>query len=130
MKIYSVCEYGGQWEGSYEYVLGSFISEEKASQFKERLEKEKEVEKIKAEKCDECCDVYYDLYDSEDVVKNTISLLKQSCGFAKFEIIKDKKFYTRCRNKVKIDYDFIGYSISETEINDADDYIITRKGQI
>ena len=38
MKIYQLHEYGGEWEDSYDYIIGSYLRKERA-----------EEEKIKAE---------------------------------------------------------------------------------
>lgn len=42
MKIYSVYEYGGKYEDRYECIMGSFISEEKALEFKQKLEEKQD----------------------------------------------------------------------------------------
>ncbi len=47
MKIYQIHEYGGQWEDSYDYIVGSYLSKNKAIIEKERFE---EI----ATKCDSC----------------------------------------------------------------------------
>ena len=50
MKIYQIHEYGGEWEDRYDYILGSYLSKEKAITEKERLEKEEE----QVRKCQKC----------------------------------------------------------------------------
>lgn len=41
-KIYQIHEYGGQWEDSYDYIVGSYLSKEKAEVEKDRLVKEEQ----------------------------------------------------------------------------------------
>lgn len=40
MKIYQIHEYGGEWKDSYDFIVGSFVSRERAILEKKRLEKE------------------------------------------------------------------------------------------
>ena len=50
MKIYQIHEYGGEWEDSYDYIVSSYLSEEKAIAEKERLENEV----LELSKCNTC----------------------------------------------------------------------------
>lgn len=132
MKIYSVYEYGDTYEDKYEHILGSFISEEKALEFKQNLEKERQVLEASVEKCRKCQDNYYWIDESKQNIEQLIDFFSREYDCASFEIIKYKDCYNMlCKNKVEEDYfldEFGGYNISSIEINDADDYIITRKG--
>lgn len=42
MKIYQIHEYGGEWEDKYDWIVGSYLSEERAMKEHMRLEKEYE----------------------------------------------------------------------------------------
>lgn len=68
MKIYQVHEYGGFWEDRFDYIVGSYLSEEKAFAEKERLEKEEENYIKQMEKCSEC-PLYNRNKNINDVVK-------------------------------------------------------------
>lgn len=61
MKIYQIHEYGGQWEDRYDYIVASYLSEEKAIKEKERLE----IEEEGLMKCSSC-----PLYFCEDDCDN------------------------------------------------------------
>lgn len=50
MKIYQIHEYGGCWEDSYDFMVASYLSEEKAITRKKQLEDE-EKEAIKCNSC-------------------------------------------------------------------------------
>lgn len=50
MKIYQIHEYGGEWECSFDYIVSSYLSKDKAIAEKERLELEEE----KRQKCNSC----------------------------------------------------------------------------
>lgn len=50
MKIYQIHEYGGSWEDAYDYIVGSYLSKDKAIAEKDRLEEEEE----KRRKCGLC----------------------------------------------------------------------------
>lgn len=54
MKIYQIHECGGEWEDRYDYIVASYLSEEKAIVEKERLEKEQEDFIKQTEKCSKC----------------------------------------------------------------------------
>lgn len=132
MKIYSVYEYGGQWEDKYERILGSFISEEKALEFKRKLEKERQIEEVDVKKCRKCQENYDWIDESKQNIEQLIDFFSQEYDCASFEIIEYEDCCNMiCKNRTEEDYffdEFGGYNISSIEINDADNYIITRKG--
>ena len=54
MKIYQIHRYGGEWEDSYDYIISSYLSEEKAKTEMEQLEKEeKELQELR-DRCQNC----------------------------------------------------------------------------
>lgn len=59
-KIYQIHEYGGEWEDSFDYIVGSYLSKEKAEVEKKRLEEEED----ELLKCMECS-VYFCTVDCE-----------------------------------------------------------------
>ena len=50
MKIYQIHEYGGQWEDAYDYIVGSYLHQEKALEELERFR----AEDVERSKCQEC----------------------------------------------------------------------------
>ena len=78
MKIYQIHETGGCWEDYYDYIVASYLSEEKALEEKERLEKEEELRR----KCKSCplyfCEDECDL-DCEKVMKKRAENAKAYC---------------------------------------------------
>lgn len=78
MKIYQIHEYGGEWEDRYDYIVGSYISHDKAIAEKERLEKEEEIKR----KCKSCplyfCDLDCD-EDCDECYKHQVNKAKKYC---------------------------------------------------
>lgn len=54
MKIYQIHECGGEWEDKFDFIVGSYISPEKAIAEKERLEQEDKKFNLQVEKCSKC----------------------------------------------------------------------------
>jgi len=131
MKIYSVYEYGGEWEDKYERILGNFISEEKALEFEQKLEKKRQLEKISAKKCEECQNGYERIKESKQNIEQLIDFFTQEHDCASFEIIEyEDCCEMMCKNRTEYDYsfdEFVGHDINEIEIDDANDYILVRK---
>lgn len=81
MKIYQIHQYGGAYEDAYDYIVGSYLSQDKAIVEKERFEKE---EKIKR-KCNSCplyiCDdeCNGDCGNSIDCIKHSVKNAKKYC---------------------------------------------------
>lgn len=132
MKTYNVYEYGGEYEGRYEYILGSFISEEKALKFKQKLEEERQIEEINVKKCRKCQDYHDSIDESRQNIEQLIDFFSKEYDCASFDVVEYEDYCNMiCNNKAKIDYFFDesgGYSIDSIEITDADDYIVVRKG--
>lgn len=58
MKIYQIHKWGGQWEDSYDYIVGSYLHKEKAEMQKLRLEAEEQGLRNQSKKCNECPYLY------------------------------------------------------------------------
>lgn len=78
MKIYQIHKYGGEWEDYHDYIVASYLLEEKALVEKEQLEKEEEY----LRKCNSC-PLYYCWDDCdekcEECRKHTIERTKKYC---------------------------------------------------
>lgn len=62
MKIYQIHQYGGEWEDRYDFIVESYLSEEKAKAKKELLEQEE----AEIAKCSSCPLYYCDNDCDED----------------------------------------------------------------
>lgn len=54
MRIYQIHEYGGEWEDAYDYIVGSYLSEERAKAEMKQLEKEEKELLNWSLRCHEC----------------------------------------------------------------------------
>lgn len=54
MKIYQIHEYGGFWEDAFDFIISSYVSEEKAKNELKRLTKEEECWRNMSTKCSRC----------------------------------------------------------------------------
>ena len=43
MKIYQIHDYGGEWEDRFDYIVGSYLSKEKADAEMEQLKSDEEL---------------------------------------------------------------------------------------
>ena len=69
MKIYQIHKCGGQWEDSYDYIVGSYLHKEKAEMQKLQLEAEEQELRNQSEKCNECPYLYDAFVTSEELLK-------------------------------------------------------------
>lgn len=53
-KVYQIHEYGGEWEDAFDYIVGSYLSEEKAITEKKNLEAEEDNLYNLYQKCCAC----------------------------------------------------------------------------
>ena len=95
MKIYQIHEYGGEWEDAYDYIVASYLSEDKALAEKERLEKEN-AEMIK---CNDCplyyCPSECDLKcGSKECDKQAVNSTKKYCN----DYEPERKYKRECKN--------------------------------
>ena len=108
MKIYQIHEWGGEWEDRYDYIVGSYLLEEKAIAEKERLE----AEEKEAAKCN-ICPLYFcepDCNgDCEDCDNLRIDKAKKYCDRYK------QSDYGKCENFYLKLYDG-HFNIEEVEV--------------
>ena len=68
MKIYQVHGYGGEWEDSYDYIIGSYLSEKRAYEEMNEFIEEEEYLRELHEKCIHCpLFVHNEEFSKEDV---------------------------------------------------------------
>lgn len=79
MKIYQIHKYGGDWEDYRDYVVGIYISYEKANIEMERLEKEEQQLRM----CDSCPLMYCPEdcagHDCDDCIDYRVKKAKEYC---------------------------------------------------
>ena len=115
MKIYQIHEYGGDWEDSYDYIVGSYLSKDKATTEKERLEKEEKFKQELVVKCDYC--PLYDCFNECD--GNCPECLKRRGNKAKEYCEKykpDAESY-ECKNRVYFE-DNSYFKIEEVDVTE------------
>ena len=78
MKIYQVIEFGGEYDDYYEFVIGTFLNEEKAiAEMNNQIEKQKSFEN-KYKKCTQCDydetrlnkECFKQFYDEDMILEN------------------------------------------------------------
>lgn len=68
MKIYQLHEYGGQWEDSFDYIIGSYLKKERAEEEKAKAQiREKELTE-QHNKCNNCPYLYDEFISNEDLL--------------------------------------------------------------
>jgi hypothetical protein len=111
MKIYQIHEWGGEWEDRYDYIVGSYLSEEKAIVEKERLEKAE----AESEKCDNCPLFFCEPDCDKDCKKcNEYSIDKAKKYCDEYEPV-DESNYDMCMNRKSQIY-YSNFSIEEVEV--------------
>lgn len=111
MKIYQIHEYGGEWEDSYDWIIASYLSKEKA----EARLLELEYEELLRRKCDKC--PLYLHYDEDISVIELVALTKEYCNKCEPDdpLLVDDDIYIECKN-YDPPYDFSYYKIVEIEV--------------
>lgn len=103
MKVYQIHEYGGEWEGSYDYIRFTYLSEDKAKLKLKKLEDQE----LLARMCKNCpldyCSSYCEGEHACETCneKERIKEAKNYCKRCDIEKIKDdcsKYAYIQCTN--------------------------------
>ncbi len=115
MKIYQIHEYGGEWEDKFDYIVGSYLSEERAIAEKMKLETNEENYIKRAEKCSKC-PLY--AYSKE---YNTNNLYLYCDDYEPFdEDIHDPNEYDEdeeCINYIyNYSWEYVSYYVEEVEV--------------
>ena len=69
MKIYQIHKIGGQWEDSYDYIIGSYLKKERAEEEKIKAEQEEQELRKQSKKCNECPYLYDAFVTKEELLK-------------------------------------------------------------
>lgn len=112
MKIYQLHEYGGDWEDSYDYIIGSYLHKERAEEEKLKAEvaEKKSVEQHK--RCNHECPFIGEPYNTCDTL---LTIWGGFCNEAKLEDDGMGKIY--CENRY-IHWDDFLYEIEEVEVEE------------
>lgn len=115
MKIYQIHEYGGEYEDSFDFIVMSFIHEERAVAEKERLEREA-AEAIKCSLCPLHCDESFSKAELtknyEQMIAKRIIKAKELCEHYELE---DEDAPLSCSNYYTPLYDTF-YRIEEVNV--------------
>ena len=68
MRIYQIHKCGGQWEDSYDYIVGSYLKKERAEEEKVKLEAEEQELRDQSQKCNECPFLYDAFITNEELL--------------------------------------------------------------
>lgn len=69
MKIYQIHEYGGEWEDKFDWIVSSYLSEEKAIAEMKCLEVDEKNIRESYDRCRRCPLYVYSKYWSEDDIE-------------------------------------------------------------
>lgn len=105
MKIYQIHETGGEWEDSYDLIVGSYLSPRKADIECQKLRVEQDKRIMRVRKCNDC-----PLYNSwEPITEQIIEVTKRYCPYFVYEE------YSRCLNG-EFDMDKSHFDVHEVEV--------------
>lgn len=106
MLIYQLHEYGGQWEDSFDYIIGSYLKKERAEEEKAKAEAKEEELVEQHKKCDDCPFLYDEFITNEDLLSY--------CSKAK---LTKHKYGTSCKNYYT-HWDESSFNIVEVEVEE------------
>jgi len=131
MKVYQVVELGGEYEDKYEIIIGTFFNKDKAESLIDKLNKR--LENVNNKNCYYCKANDYVSTNMENAEK-VLNEVRRFCNIGVLSIDTEKyedettEYWVECEVNSYFTSDIRGYVIVENEIDDCDDYIITRKG--
>ena len=100
MKIYQVIRSGGQWEDAYEYVVGTFLKEKNAIQYKEELKTSQEIEEANLshnlEICGKCMDDNFEDILSIEQFEIAKAEISKRCPYTKELGCVEEVLYVDC----------------------------------
>ena len=114
MKIYQLHEHGGEWEDSFDYIVGSYLRKERAEEEKAKREAEEKEEIKLSQKCLECPCLEYPI--ANDNRKNkVIKRCEKYCKKFKYVDLGWNNF--RCANYTTHWYES-HFEIKEVEVEE------------
>lgn len=110
MKIYQLHTYGGEWEDSFDYIIGSYLRKERAEEEMEKAKLENDENRKLARHCSNCPIV--DGWDLDNEVANKCAAY---CDKFKYVDLGDDGF--NCGNYTTHWYDN-HFRIEEVEVEE------------
>ena len=112
MKIYQIHEYSGTYEDYRDYIVGSYLNEEKARARKEELEHIEAEKQVKSDHCSLC-----PILDT-DVIADTFDMAVKRCSmYCRDAKITEDHFGYDCENYCCC-WDEATYEIEEVEVEE------------
>ncbi len=68
MKIYQLHQYGGEWEDSYDYIVGSYLRKERAEEAMAIFQRVDQIKVKESRQCC-CCPLFNSSTDDSDKLK-------------------------------------------------------------
>lgn len=106
MLIYQLHKYGGQWEDSFDYIIGSYLKKERAEEEKVKAEAEEKELVEQDKKCNDCPFLYDDFIDNDKLLSY--------CSKAK---LTKNEYGTSCENYYT-HWDESIFKITEVEVEE------------
>lgn len=111
MKIYQIHECGGEYEDTFDNIVGTYLSKDKAKEKMAALEEENEREAESYRKC-RCCPACTTLSVSEDVIQE----IKTYCSnFSRYDAEYEEEYGVDCKNCITY-MTYVSYWIEEIEV--------------
>ena len=110
MKIYQLHEFGGQWEDSYDHLIGSYLHKERAEEEKIKAEiKEKELRE-RDKRCKDCPFL-------EGTFENINDLLSKHPNYCTELKLEETDYGLDCEN-YHFHWDESSFEIREVEVEE------------
>lgn len=110
MKIYQLHEFGGQWEDSFDYIVGTYAKKERAIEEKNKLEQKEVARQERYKKCNNC-----PILD-DDLQADTLEYAQHTCrNYCSNARILEDKFGYDCEN-YEGSWDKSRFRIDEIEV--------------
>ena len=111
MKIYQLHKCGGEWEDSYDFIIGSYLKKERAEQAKAEAEENEKKSKRKAWRCRNCP------FLKKDNVAEVEDILPYYDGYCSEMKLEDSPWGINCDNYYYL-YSESDFEIVEVEVEE------------
>ena len=111
MKIYQLHKYGGQWEDSYDHIIGSYLRKERAEEEKSKAEANEKELMERADKCENCPL----LVEAWDNMNDLLSKYSDYCDVMKLE---ESSYGIDCENYYSHWDNNVTFEIKEVEVEE------------
>ena len=113
MKIYQIHETGGEYEDYFDYIVGTYLYQDKAELEMQRLIDAEEIRQKQYKKCQEC-----PINDFDIIADNPFDVIRKACQkyCSHSEVVEDieyDEFF--CENQASY-WDDKNYELKEVEV--------------